>query len=53
MTRTRVKTYQYKVGKNKYLVIKIYQTSTAKAKRGNVLASNAVNVQIFKKQKRH
>ncbi|MFC4077759.1 hypothetical protein [Salinithrix halophila] len=52
MTRTRVKTYQYRIGKNKYLVVKIMQTATGKTVHGNVLASNALNVQIFKKGRR-
>jgi len=51
MLRSNVKAYKLKVGKNQYLVINIYQTASAKALSGNVLASNAANVQIFKKHK--
>jgi hypothetical protein len=43
-----VKTYRYRVGRNNYIVINIYQTAKATAEAGNVLASNAVNVQITK-----
>ncbi|WP_337100003.1 hypothetical protein [Paenibacillus sp. YIM B09110] len=51
MLRSNVKTYKYRVGKNKYLVIKIEQLASAKAFDGNVLASNALNVKIFKTEK--
>lgn len=49
MLRQQVKTYKHRIGKNKYIVIKIYQSASAKAEDGNVLASNALNVKIFKK----
>jgi hypothetical protein len=52
MIRTSVKTFQHKVGKNRFIVVKIFQTSTAKASGGNALASNAANVRIFKKHKK-
>ncbi|WP_175598087.1 MULTISPECIES: hypothetical protein [Paenibacillus] len=52
MVRSSVKTLKYRVGKNNYLVINIYQTSEASAQQGNVLASNAATVQIFKKTKK-
>ncbi|MNR11959.1 hypothetical protein D3C85_1282840 [compost metagenome] len=52
MVRSRVKTYRYRVGKKNFIVIKVYQSTHAKAHSGNVLASNAVNVKIFKKSKR-
>ena len=52
MVRSSIKTFKYRVGKNKYLVINIFQASEASAQHGNVLASNAATVQIFKKTKR-
>ncbi|MEK3724274.1 hypothetical protein [Paenibacillus sp. FSL H8-0034] len=52
MNRSEVKSYRYRVGKNHFLVIHIHQTATASSVQGNVLASNAVNVHISKKQKR-
>ncbi|MDK8183513.1 hypothetical protein [Paenibacillus sp. UMB4589-SE434] len=48
LQQSKVKTFKYRVGKNKYLVIKIYQSATAKAVHGNALASNAINLKIFK-----
>lgn len=48
MVDQKVKTYRYRVGRNNYIVIHIYQTASATAEAGNVLASNAVNVQIMK-----
>ncbi len=52
MVRSNVKTVKYRVGKNNYLIINIYQSSEAKADNGNVLASNAATVQIFRKNRR-
>lgn len=52
LNRNRVKTYRYRIGKKNYIIIKIYQSAIAKARMGNVLASNAVNVKIFEKPKR-
>ena len=52
MTRSSVKTYRYRIGKNQFIVINIHQQAAAKANIGNVLASNAVNVQILKKSRR-
>ncbi|MCR8634630.1 hypothetical protein [Paenibacillus radicis (ex Xue et al. 2023)] len=52
MTRNHVKAYRYRVGKNQFLVINIYQSATASAVQGNVIASNAVNVQISKKKQK-
>lgn len=49
MVQSRVKTYKYRIGKNNFIVIKIYQSTHAKALSGNVLASNAVNVKIFER----
>ncbi|WP_029192755.1 hypothetical protein [Paenibacillus harenae] len=51
MVRSNVKTYKYKVGKNNFIVINIFQTSQASAEQGNVLASNAATVQIVKQSK--
>ncbi|UHA73587.1 hypothetical protein [Paenibacillus sp. 481] len=51
MTRTKVQTFKHKIGKNHFFVLKIIQHATAKAKQGNVLASNAVNVKVFKHKK--
>ncbi|WP_197035495.1 hypothetical protein [Paenibacillus sp. UNC451MF] len=52
MLRTHVKTYRKRIGKNQYIVINISQSAEARAESGNVLASNAVNVQIYKKRRR-
>ncbi|WP_409344340.1 hypothetical protein [Paenibacillus sp. MBLB4367] len=52
MIRTHVQTYKHRVGKHTYLIVKIYQTATAKAKQGNVLASNAASVRIYKHRRR-
>jgi hypothetical protein len=51
--KTRVKSFKYRVGKNHFLVIKINQSVTARAHLGNVLASNALNVKIFKRRNHH
>ncbi|TVY07587.1 hypothetical protein [Paenibacillus cremeus] len=51
MVRSHVKTYKYRVGKKSIIVIHIHQKATAAAEQGNVLASNAVNVQIVHKHK--
>ncbi|CAM3100364.1 hypothetical protein PALU110988_01395 [Paenibacillus lupini] len=56
LNHQNVKTYRYRIGANNYIVINIYQSASATAEAGNVLASNAVNVQIMKqlmKQKKH
>ncbi|MDF2720990.1 MAG: hypothetical protein K0Q59_665 [Paenibacillus sp.] len=52
MNRNRVKTYRYRIGKKHVLVIKIVQTANAKADSGNVIASNAINMQIAKQLKK-
>ncbi|MBW7459331.1 hypothetical protein ACFOLF_02840 [Paenibacillus sepulcri] len=52
MIRSRVKTYRYRTGKNQYIVINIFQTASAESTIGNALASNAVNVQILKKNRK-
>lgn len=52
MVHNHVKTYKYRVGNNRYLVIKIIQKAHASVNSGNALASNAVNVKIFKPSKR-
>ncbi|MBE1443688.1 hypothetical protein [Paenibacillus sp. OAS669] len=52
MLRTHVKTYRQRIGKNHYIIINIFQSAEAKAESGNVLASNAVNVQIYKSRKK-
>jgi hypothetical protein len=51
MNRTQVKTYKHRIGKKTYIIVKIFQTATAKANQGNVLASNALTVKIFKKRR--
>ena len=51
MKDSYTKTYKYKVGKNHFFVIKIYQSAHARTENGNALASNAVNVKIFKPAK--
>ncbi|MDO7905307.1 hypothetical protein Q5741_02625 [Paenibacillus sp. JX-17] len=48
MLRTRVKTYKHRIGKKKVLVVKVYQSARAKAKHGNALASNMLNIKIAK-----
>ncbi|WP_440116420.1 hypothetical protein [Paenibacillus sp. QZ-Y1] len=52
MTRSNVKSYGYRVGKNQYIVIQIRQTAKGHADIGNVLASNAVNIQVMKQKGR-
>lgn len=52
MLRSKVKTYRYRMGKKNVIVIKIYQSARASAKVGNALASNALNIQIYKKGKK-
>lgn len=52
MVHTKTKSYTYKVGNNKFLVIQIFQSAVAKTHSGNALASNAVNVKVFKKGKK-
>lgn len=52
MNRTRVKSYRHRIGKNQYLVIKIYQKADAHSYHGNALASNALNIKILKQRKR-
>ncbi len=52
MIRSNVKTYRYRVGKNHYIIIKVNQLAVGRTEIGNVLASNAVNVQILKKRGR-
>lgn len=51
MNRMLVKTYKYKAGKNQYIVIQIFQKAVWSVGHGNALASNAVNVKIFKNVK--
>ncbi|UQZ87146.1 hypothetical protein SK3146_06442 [Paenibacillus konkukensis] len=51
MLHTKIKTFRQRIGKNRYLVIQIFQSAVAKAESGNVLASNAVNVKIYKQAK--
>ncbi|MFE6798186.1 hypothetical protein [Paenibacillus chitinolyticus] len=52
MVHTKTKSYSFKVGKNQFLVIKIFQTAVSKTRNGNALASNAANVKVFKKDKK-
>jgi hypothetical protein len=54
MIRNRVKTYKHRIGKNRYLVVKVFQAAAAKTGSGNALATNALNIKISKrKHKRH
>ncbi|GKS14147.1 hypothetical protein YDYSY3_51470 [Paenibacillus chitinolyticus] len=46
MVHTKTNSYTYKVGKNTFLVIQIFQSAIAKTHAGNALASNAVNVKL-------
>ncbi|GGA49069.1 hypothetical protein [Paenibacillus physcomitrellae] len=48
MKGSYTKVYKYKVDRNHFIVIKIYQNAFARTQNGNALASNAVNVKIFK-----
>ncbi|UFJ39200.1 hypothetical protein LOK74_14095 [Brevibacillus humidisoli] len=50
MQRNLVKTKKYRVGKNTFIVIKIFQRAKAKTDEGNALATNQANVKIFKKK---
>lgn len=52
MTKTSIRKFKYRVGKNRYLIIKIVQSTVARTDQGNALASNAVNVSIFKQKGR-
>ncbi|AHD04942.1 hypothetical protein ABNB59_10965 [Paenibacillus larvae] len=52
MTRTNVKTFKHRIGKNRFIVIQIFQSANAKTIHGNALASNALNVKVFSKRKR-
>lgn len=51
VTRTRVKSYRHRIGKNRYIVIQIFQHADARADSGNALASNALNIKITKQRK--
>lgn len=51
MITTKVKTYRRRVGKNVYIIVKIFQNASATAASGNAIANNALNVQIFKQRK--
>lgn len=51
MNRTRVKTFRHRIGKNRILVIKIFQNADARSNHGNALASNALNIKILKQLK--
>ena len=52
VNHTRIKSYRYRIGKNQYIVIQIYQRADAHSVQGNALASNALNIQISKQSKR-
>lgn len=52
MKRNLVTTKKYKIGKNTFIVIKIFQKSTAHSDEGNVIATNQANVKIYKKKKK-
>jgi hypothetical protein len=52
MHRNSVTTRTFKIGKNKFLVIKITQRAAAITRQGNALATNQANVQIQKKKKK-
>jgi len=41
------------MGKKTIIVINIYQSAKATAEQGNVLASNALNIQIFKRSRKN
>ncbi|MCC3379181.1 hypothetical protein ACFQY3_16960 [Paenibacillus farraposensis] len=53
MIKTRVKTFKHRVGKNKFLVVKIFQAANARTRNGNALATNALNIKISKRKKHH
>jgi len=50
VNHTRVKSYRYRVGRNHYLVIRIFQKADAHSVHGNALASNALNIKISKRR---
>ncbi|WP_164553379.1 hypothetical protein [Brevibacillus marinus] len=52
MERNLVKTKKYRIGKNTYIVIKIFQKATAKTDEGNAIATNQANVKIYKKKRK-
>ncbi|MDQ0493354.1 MULTISPECIES: hypothetical protein [Paenibacillus] len=53
MIKNKVKTYRHRIGKNKYLVVKVFQAAAAKARSGNALATNALNIKISKRKRKH
>ncbi|CCC85633.1 hypothetical protein PPM_2696 [Paenibacillus polymyxa M1] len=53
MIRNRVKTYKHRIGKNRYLVVKVFQAAAAKTGSGNALATNALNIKITKRKHKH
>ncbi|MCC3381094.1 hypothetical protein ACFQ5D_12195 [Paenibacillus farraposensis] len=53
MIRNKVKTFKHRIGKNKYLVVKIFQAAAAETRGGNALATNALNIKISKRKRRH
>ncbi|EHS57308.1 hypothetical protein P4H71_12890 [Paenibacillus kribbensis] len=52
MIRSKVKTYKQRIGKNQYLIVKVFQATAAKAKSGNALATNALNIKISKRKRK-
>lgn len=52
MNHTRIRTFRHRIGKNHYLIIQIFQSANAHVQSGNALASNALNIKIFKSRAR-
>ncbi|MET3209601.1 UNVERIFIED_CONTAM: hypothetical protein ABIC26_002548 [Paenibacillus sp. PvR008] len=52
MIKNRVKTYKHRIGKNKFLVVKVFQAAAAETRSGNALATNALNIKISKRNRK-
>ncbi|MGM1023634.1 MAG: hypothetical protein ACQEXV_24625 [Bacillota bacterium] len=52
MIKNRVKTYKQRIGKNKFLVVKVFQAAAAETRSGNALATNALNIKISKRNRK-
>lgn len=51
MNSNKVTTRVYKVGRNKFIVIKIYQRAKAISPNGNAIATNQANVKILRRKR--
>jgi hypothetical protein len=52
MIRSKVKTYTQRIGKNRFLIVKVFQAAAAKTGNGNALATNALNIKISKRKRK-